>query len=143
MEPLLRTVSYFVFISKEENEMSLFNRGKFVLHSGGESDWKIDCDALTDGDLETLAWLISNRVIFGKVIGIPTGGLRLAKSLEKYITKDSNTTLLVDDVLTTGDSMEKAKKEIGGRVSGVVLFTRTENCPIWIYPVFHFALDVG
>ena len=35
--------------------MILFQSGHFTLHSGAHTFWKVDCDALTDGDLDTLA----------------------------------------------------------------------------------------
>jgi len=35
--------------------MNLFQFGDFSLHSGSKSKWKIECDALTDEDVEALA----------------------------------------------------------------------------------------
>lgn len=117
----------------------LFKSGFIKLHSGSSSDFKIECDSLTDGDLDTLAYLISERFEFNGVYGIPTGGIKIAKALEKYINKKAMNYLIVDDVTTTGTSMEEAADKLKYRepIIGVVLFARNK-CPIprWIYPMF-------
>ena len=41
--------------------MNLFQLGNFVSHAGNELEWKIECDALTDEDIETFAYLISKK----------------------------------------------------------------------------------
>lgn len=111
--------------------MSLFVNQTFVSHSGKVLDFKIDCDALTDADLATLASVIAKRFKFGAVEGVPRGGLRLAEALQPYVTKGP--ALIVDDVLTTGASMEQARKALTDR--GVVIFARGP-CPSWITPIF-------
>lgn len=116
--------------------MNLFRKGKFKLSSGGGTDFKIDCDALTDDDIDCIAFLISKSIKFHSVIGVPTGGLRLAKALQQYCTEDWKlTTLICDDVLTTGKSMEKIKAEQQYPCTGVVIFARG-YCPSWIKAVF-------
>ena len=62
-------------------KMNLFQRGDITLHSGGKSDFKIECDALTDEDVETLAYLISKKYKFNMVCGVAEGGLRLEEAL--------------------------------------------------------------
>jgi orotate phosphoribosyltransferase len=119
--------------------MSLFQRGAFKLHSGAFTDWKIDCDALTDEDIETLAEQIGRRFRFGSVEGVPTGGLRLAVALERYLLPDSLPLLIVDDVLTTGASMEEQRA--GRDAIGVVIFSRGA-CPGWVTPIFQEALGL-
>ena len=119
---------------------NLFQQGLFQLHSGNLSHFKIECDTLTLDDWETLAWLIAQNIYFTEVIGIEQGGIPLAKALEKYRGHRDicKIILIVDDVLTTGKSMEKAKeqlKEVWWDVIGVVVFARGE-CPDWIYPIF-------
>lgn len=116
--------------------MGLFNEGKFTLHSGEISDFKIDCDFLTDEDIKTLAGLIAKRIgYFTAVEGVPTGGTRLALALEKSVVHDhhADRLLIVDDVLTSGGSMEQHRA--GREATGVVLFARGE-CPRWVFPVF-------
>lgn len=119
--------------------MNLFEKKKWIMHSGDISDFKIECDALTDKDIETLAYLISKRFTFYGIYGIPTGGLRLAKALNKYKQKDGFYFLIVDDVMTSGESMKEAGQKEGWRdnVVGVVIFGRNMfNVPRWIYSMF-------
>jgi len=116
--------------------MSLFIRQNIILHSGQKSDFKIECEALTDEDIETLAYLISKKFRFSRVIGIVRGGMRLMLAMEQYISPEEKfPVLIVDDVLTTGGSMEDAKKKLGEPCLGVVIYARGE-CPYWVYPVF-------
>ena len=111
---------------------ALFQSGAFALHSGELSNWRIDCDALTDADIETLALVVAEGVgDFGTVEGVPKGGLRLAKALEVYAQGGS--LLIVDDVLTTGASMEEQRA--GREAVGAVIFARGE-CPAWVTPLF-------
>lgn len=109
----------------------LFNIQPFVSHSGLKLDWKIDCDALGAEDLMALAKLISRRFKFGSVLGIPTGGVGLAFALKPYITVGPR--LIVDDVLTTGASMEEAHTLPDD--IGVVIFARGPHSD-WITPIF-------
>lgn len=107
----------------------LFRVGNFTSHSGVNLDWKIDCDALTHGDWDTLAYLIAREYSFGRVIGIPRGGLELARRLERACIHGNNTLLIVDDVLTTGGSMrEEIKKHYlsYSDIRAVVVFARNE-----------------
>lgn len=122
--------------------MSLFQIKKFTSHSGKELTWKIDCDALTDEDIECLAELISGTMDFHKVYGIPTGGLRLAKALEKYVNSTSSFTLVVDDVLTTGESIKPAMLEHSPAM-GVVIFSRSGVIPPFVYPIFQLDYSWG
>ena len=115
------------------SSISLFQQGDFNLHSGNRSNWKIDCDALTDKDWSTLAMMTSQLFHFSAVAGIPGGGLKLANKLQKYCRK-GYPTLIVDDVLTTGKSMEETRKNYPNAI-GVVVFARGE-CPEWITSLF-------
>jgi hypothetical protein len=114
--------------------VSLFESGLFDLHSGERSVFKIDCDFLRGEDWLTLAKLIVTRVpIYGSVEGVPSGGLKLASCLDKYRVAGSTGLLIVDDVLTTGNSMEAHR---AGRLAyGAVVFARNE-CASWITPLF-------
>ena len=115
-------------------DLNLFQTGKFKLHSGKTSNFKINCDALTDDDLETFAQLISNNLDWNIVIGVPTGGKALANKLVQYNNPKSINVLIVDDVLTTGASMEQYQFIDFVRI-GVVIFARGP-CPDWIAPIF-------
>lgn len=115
--------------------MSLFNLDQFKLHSGGISEWKIDCDALTDDDLKALALMLAERLPpFGTVVGVPQGGLRIARALRPYITHGP--VLIADDVLTTGASMEDMRRIVREPCIGAVIFARTTTVSDWIYPLF-------
>lgn len=126
--------------------MTLFQKGNFIAHAGQELDWKLECDTLTDEDWKCIAYLISKRFKFGYVKGIPSGGLKLAEALKKYISNDSVAYLVVDDVLTTGGSMEEEHNKmcLNGEIQteldifGVVLFARGK-CPDWITPIFQMS----
>lgn len=120
---------------------TLFKNIPFISHSGQSLDWKIDCDSLTNEDLDTLARLVSTKIKFGEVIGIPTGGLRFANTLKKYITRGNIYLLVVDDVLTTGKSMKEYYNFQGKPTIGVVIFARTQHYPIWITPIFELAAE--
>lgn len=116
--------------------MNLFQKGGFTLNSGQTSELKIECDALTTDDWKTLAHIVSGRMSFRTAIGVPRGGLPFATELIPYCVDDPKLpTILVDDVLTTGHSMEKLRKEISGPVIGVVVFARGPY-PRWITPIF-------
>ena len=108
------------------------------MHSGGIAQYKIEADALTDEDIETLAWIIAQKGKFRSVYGVPTGGTRLANALEKY-KSDTGVRLIVDDILTTGASMELAKQELGWNDAiGIVIFARN-RCPHWVRPIFEMT----
>ena len=124
---------------------NLFQLGKFILHSGEKSDFKIDCDNLTDEDLETLAWIVARewRLEYHAVKGIWRGGSKFAEKLRRY-TKEwnnfgENTLLIVDDVLTTGKSMDEMyetwRHTKSMNVKGIVIFSRGK-CPSWVRPIF-------
>lgn len=117
--------------------MKLFQFGTFRLHSGAFSRFKIDCDALTDTELDVLAHELAEQLpLFNTVEGVPTGGLRLANAMRPYSTgNESHPLLIVDDVLSTGDSMEQQRAE--RNAIGAVPFSRTvKNIPSWITPLF-------
>ena len=115
----------------------LFEQGRFVLHSGTATNWLINCDVLSKESLDTLARIITDKVgPFGECVGIPRGGLRIASALQNYVT--SGPRLLVDDVLTSGASMEEMRCE-GDK--GAVIFARGP-CPGWIVPVFSTVVAV-
>ena len=131
--------------------MTIFETRDITLHSGQESNFKIECDSLTDDDIETLAMIAAQRSPhFREVVGVPTGGLRFAKALEKYIVPDTKSILIADDVMTTGNSMWEMKKKVAADnpcnsghllIQGVVIFSRVrpgmmDFKTIWVKPIF-------
>lgn len=121
--------------------MGLFNWGRFTLHSGQVSDFKIDCDYLTEWDCQALAHEILKRVpAFRWVEGVPRGGLELERQLRPYITGNPNDPLLiVDDVYTSGASMETQRN--ARAAIGVVVFARQSPTQDWIRPLFLMATE--
>jgi orotate phosphoribosyltransferase len=122
--------------------INIFQHGHFTLHSGSRSAFKIECDALTDDDWKSLAFIISKRIKFREVHGIPKGGLHLEYHLSQYSTHNElDPYLIVDDVLTTGNSMIQKRNELNSdNVIGLVVFSR-DNCPSWITPIFKIGSD--
>ena len=136
---------------------TLFTLGEFTSHSGLTLPFKIDCDALTDADLACLADVIANRHAFSRAVGVPRGGLRLAVALQPYINPRLTSIMIVDDVLTTGKSMEDTRNELyaengrrmaagekvsslmGRAIFGLVIFARGP-CPAWVTPLFRCEL---
>jgi len=116
--------------------MNLFQCGGFTLNSGMHSVLKIECDALTREDWKTLAHLVSDKIKFNSVVGVPRGGLIFAEELMPYCSdKKELPCLIVDDVLTTGGSMTRFRDEIKEPTIGVVAFA-CGACPAWIKPIF-------
>ena len=118
--------------------MNLFQTGVVQLHSGGYSNFKIDCDALTDEDIYSISLQLTLRLPkYHAVEGVPQGGLRLAKAMENFITPfqpiRSDKLLIVDDVFTTGRSMETWRNDRDA--IGAVIFARYDT-PDWITPLF-------
>ena len=105
--------------------MGLFNFGRFKLHSGKNSNFKIDCDFLTDADLNALANLIRGDYRLCEFIGVPKGGLKFAKALN--LTNNNynlyHSKVVVDDVLTTGHSILSKMWEVHAE-RGLVIFAR-------------------
>lgn len=121
---------------------SLFQLRPLRLHAGAQSSWKIEADSLTQEDLECVAMLIGRTMTFGRVVGIPNGGLRLEKILHPFVQPVSDI-LIVDDVLTTGRSMEEMKEflrraEPNVPVMGAVVFARG-LIPDWVTAVFQLG----
>lgn len=132
--------------------MSLFQWGNFTLHSGDKSWWRIDCDSLTDSEIELFAKLIRERNGNFNIATYPKSHPgscvpKLAAALQKYTEPkfyDNPIILIIDDVLTTGSSMEEVKtlqnkyfqeRTMVPEIYGVVLFARGK-CPDWITPIF-------
>ena len=118
----------------------LFITGPFVLHSGEETDFLIDCEGLEDKDLEALAHMAYHKmgIVPRAVEGIPEGGLRFADAMRSVIEGrrgyvQHGPLLIVDDVLTTGTSMEKACGQPGFALNvnavGCVIFARSTPAP--------------
>lgn len=120
---------------------TLFRYGGFRLRSGLQTSWKIDCDALTKRDWEALAWMA--RLLlepYSRVVDCGGASKPFAEALRRIITIPGKT-LIADDVLTTGSTMDsmrhKIGKEDGEECIGIVAFARG-RCPAWITPLFEW-----
>lgn len=121
----------FIKLAREHRAYNLKNNQE-------PSHFRIDEEEISDKDLEYVAWLYSRTQKYGLVLSIPTGGDRFAKFLRAYSdVVNSSTVLIVDDVLTTGTSMNELKNMMDRKldIRGVVLFSRGET-PDWITPIF-------
>lgn len=115
--------------------MPLFEFGWFCTHSKLQLPWKLDCDALTNEDIAAIAKIITGKFAFSRVYGVPRGGTRLAAALAPFC-EAGYPPLIVDDVLTTGRSMEAAWKQFCPKTVplGVVIVARGE-LPPWVWAV--------
>ena len=123
----------------------LFKSVDFKSHSGLELKWKIECDALSDPEWFTISQMIMEITSpFKEAIGIPRGGTKLGNLLNQYGTgKKEDPILLVDDVLTTGESMKEFKTKRTWRnpadYIGWVVFARIKT-PKWITALFQMPI---
>ena len=123
----------------------LFQSVDFKSHSGLELKWKIECDAISDPEWFTISQMIMEiSVPFKEAIGIPRGGTKLGNLLNQYGTgKREDPVLLVDDVLTTGESMKEFKTKRTWRnpadYIGWVVFARTKT-PKWVTALFQMPV---
>ncbi len=126
----------------DAGRLGLFTLGFFTLHSGEHSPYKIDCDFLTDADIETLAYMLKRRLpVFSSVVGVPRGGLRLAAAMEKYARPVGAPRLIVDDVYTTGNSLIAQRMLMSDSVAaenaiGAVIFARKPVTLPWVTALF-------
>jgi hypothetical protein len=107
-----------------------------TLHSGRHSSFKIECDELTDAEVEAACSLLVKALpSFGSVHGVPRGGLRMERALLPYRT--SGPPLVVDDVWTTGGSVQQFVEEKfqDREVAVAVLFARGP-VPAWVVVLF-------
>ena len=89
--------------------MNIFQQVDFKSHAGLDLSWKIECDGVSKKEWKCLAEMIMDyeKRPFQSAIGIPRGGVMLGSYLNEYSTQNPDDPyLIVDDVLTTGGSME-------------------------------------
>lgn len=128
--------------------MGLFKNMNFRSASGVDLRWKIECDALDDEDIECLATICMDMIGILAIpsknfIGVPRGGIRLANRLQDMAGDREGAPVVIDDVLTTGESVSKMMKEAGSN-HAIVIFARTP-CPYGVYALFqtNWFLDVS
>jgi len=107
---------------------NLFRLESFVSAAGLHLPWKIECDALTDNDWKCIAWYGETVCSpYYKVMGVPSGGVKLSDAMSSRTEVSSNLVLIVDDVWTTGKSMNefREKNNIHSNWIGFVAFARS------------------
>ena len=123
----------------------LFQSVDFKSHSGIDLSWKIECDALQDAEWFTISKMIMElSPPFRKAVGIPRGGVKLGNLLDVHGTgKRTDPICIVDDVLTTGGSMNDFKRTKQWREPtkyiGWVVFARTAP-PDWVNVLFQMPI---
>jgi len=126
---------------------TLFEHGSFKLKSGATSEWKIECDALTNDDWKTLAAIGAKLVgEFSSVWSCGGASEKFALALREHISDARSPPLVVDDVLTTGKTMELMRKALtrslpDPEIKGLVAFARGE-CPSWVQALFRVNMGV-
>ena len=124
----------------------LFQSIDFTSHSGLDLSWKIEMDALSDPEWFTIKKMIMELTPpFKEAVGIPTGGSKLGDLLNEHGTgKEEDPICIVDDVLTTGESMEYFLTQYQRNrrpftAIGWVVFARGQ-CPGWITSLFQMPV---
>ena len=124
--------------------MGLFQLGDFTLASGVKSKFRIECDALTTSDWAALAAMaVGVLPPFGRVAGVPRGGLPFAEALRGYADPRGPFVLIAEDVVTTGGSIARYAQLVqdetpglhASQIYGVCVFARG-TCPPWVTPLF-------
>ena len=126
----------------------LFKSGDFKSHSGLDLSWKIECDALSDSEWFTIKKMIMEySPPFREAVGIPEGGIKLGGLLNEHATgNEEDPVCIVDDVLTTGESMEyflsqyqRNRRLMPFMAIGWVVFARGP-CPHWVSALFQMPV---
>ena len=124
----------------------LFQSIDFKSHSGLDLSWRIEMDALSDPEWFTIKKMIMELTPpFKEAVGIPQGGTKLGDLLNEHGTgKEEDPICIVDDVLTTGESMEYFLTQYQRNrrpftVIGWVVFARGQ-CPGWVTSLFQMPV---
>lgn len=124
----------------------LFKSIDFKSHSGLDLSWKIEMDVLSDSEWFTIKKMIIELTPpFKEAVGIPTGGSKLGDLLNEHGTgKEDDPICIVDDVLTTGESMEYFLTQYQRNrrpftAIGWVVFARGQ-CPGWVTSLFQMPV---
>ena len=127
--------------------IDLFQKIDFTSHAGLDLPWKVEMDALSHREWECISHMIRElSPPFREAIGIPRGGNVLGKLLNRHGTgKEEDPICIVDDVLTTGMSMDTYREEMDierwqkSCALGWVVFARVRP-PKWIKALFQMPV---
>ena len=124
----------------------LFQSIDFTSNSGLDLSWKIEMDALSDPEWFTIKKMIMELTPpFKEAVCIPQGGIKLGDLLNEHGTgKKEDPICIVDDVLTTGESMEYFLTQYQRNrrpftAIGWVVFARGQ-CPGWVTSLFQMPV---
>ena len=124
----------------------LFQSIDFKSHAGLDLSWKIEMDVLSYPEWNTICKMILEiSPPFHSAIGIPRGGVLLGELLNKHGTgREEDPVCIVDDVLTTGESMEYFVSQYRRNrrpfaAIGWVVFARVET-PDWVQALFQMPV---
>ena len=124
----------------------LFQAVDFKSHSGLDLNWKIECEALSDDEWFTISKMIMELTPpFQLAVGIPEGGIQLGELLNEHATgNEKDPICIVDDVLTTGESMEHFLSQYWRNrrpftAIGWVVFARVQT-PDWVQALFQMPV---
>jgi len=125
--------------------MNIFQQGDFKSHAGLDLSWKIECDGISNKEWQCIAEIIMDleKRPFQAAIGIPRGGLIHGTYLNQHSTQNiKDPYLIVDDVLTTGGSMETFREESFSDKNsfGWVVFARSIP-PSWCKALFQMPTN--
>ena len=125
----------------------LFKSINFKSHSGLDLTWKIEMDVLSDPEWFTISKMIMELTPpFREALGIPRGGVKLGDLLNEHATgNEKDPICIVDDVLTTGKSMEDFlsqhhQRKLWPVAIGWVVFARIQT-PDWVQALFQMPID--
>lgn len=128
-----------------QKTIKMFKFKNFKSHTGKLLSWKIECNDLSKDDIKCITNVIIHRISYQHVLCPPTKSKqlrRLIALLKHHATKEGRYAyLIIDDVLTTGKSMEQEYQFLQNHgiekrlITGIVIFARNE-CPHWITPIF-------
>lgn len=131
--------------------MNLLERKDFTSAAGLRLTWKLECDALTDEDWATLAYLavrlahsgaIPGTAAFQEVRGVPRGGLKLATAIDRLASwSGPGKRLWVDDVWTTGRSLLRCMDRSSD--VGIVAFARQPITHPRVAAIFTLHRELG
>ena len=101
--------------------------------------WKVECDYLTKADWKCLSYLAKEKLrrIPSRVMGVPTGGERWEAIFSEEYSAPGSDVLILDDVLTTGSSMEEMRRRLiadgvpENKITGMAAFSRGK-CTEWV-----------
>ena len=114
----------------------MFRLGEYKSRSGRMLPYKVECNDLTYEDMIAIADHIKRNYEFGAIYAMSENMIPITKMLKEHMSCH-RTILVLDDVLTTGETFKTFKNTYKGKfdIIGVVIFARGK-CPSWVKPIW-------